>query len=79
MKTISMLEVRENTKALVESLARGEAFTLTYRNRPIGELRPIKSAESYGADDPVYGLTDYAEDLGGGLSARDADAALYGQ
>ena len=77
MKTISMLEVRRNTRSLVESLARGEAFTITYRNRPIGELRPISSPSAGAADDPVYGLADCAEDLGGALSAREADAAIY--
>jgi hypothetical protein len=63
----------------VESLARGEAFTLTYRNRPIGELRPIPTADPYEKDDPAYGLVDLAEDLGGGLSALEADAAIYGR
>ena len=79
MKTITMLEVRRNTKALVDSLARGEAFTLTYRNRPIGELRPIPTAEPCDTDDPAYDLADLAEDLGGGLSTLEADTAIYGR
>ena len=41
MQKISMLEIRRNARGLVERLRRGESFTITYRNQPVGELRPV--------------------------------------
>lgn len=77
MTTISMLEVRQNTKGVVGRLLRGESFRLTYRNRLVGELVPTAAAKSISSDDPVYRLAESAEDLGGGLDARRADALIY--
>lgn len=79
MKSISMLEIRRDARGLVQKLARGECLTLTYRNRAIGELRPIAQPVERSADDPVYRLAERAEDLGGSLDARAADALLYGR
>ena len=77
METISMLDVRKNTKSLVGRLLRGESFRLTYRNRPVGELLPTARKGSISSDDPVYRVADHAEDLGGGLEARAADGLIY--
>jgi antitoxin (DNA-binding transcriptional repressor) of toxin-antitoxin stability system len=78
MQSVSMLEIRRDARGVVKRLARGECLTLTYRNRAIGELRPISRPGVRSADDPVYRLAECAEDLGGGLDARAADALIYG-
>ena len=77
METISMLEVRKNTKSVVGRLLRGESFRITYRNRPVGELFPAASGKRISSDDPVYRVAEHAEDLGGGLDARAADGLIY--
>lgn len=77
MTTISMLEVRQNTKSVVGRLQQGESFRLTYRNRLVGELRPALAARIISSEDPVYRVAESAEDLGGGLDARRADDLIY--
>jgi hypothetical protein len=73
-----MLEIRRNARGLVERLGRGESFRITYRNRTVGELFPPKVSHAIRSDDPVYCIAEVAEDLGGGLDARDADRIVYG-
>lgn len=79
MQKISMLELRRNTRGLVERLQRGESFTITYRNQPIGELRPVRGVSELREDDPVYRVADRAEDLGESMDASQADTLLYGE
>ena len=79
MQKISMLEIRRNARGLVERLRRGESFTVTYRNQPVGELRPVTEVTAVHEDDPVYRLGDRAEDLGESVDARQADTLLYGE
>ena len=74
-----MLEIRRNAKGLVERLARGESFRITYRNRTVGELFPPKARYEIGADDPVYRVAEVAQDLGGGMDSREADRIIYGR
>ncbi len=72
-----MLEIRRNAKGLVERLGRGECFRITYRNRTVGELFPPRMKKGIGAGDPAYRVAESAEDLGGGLDARQADELIY--
>ncbi len=78
MEKISMLEIRRNARSVIERLHRGESFTITYRNRAVGELRPIEGDAADVAEDAVYDVAELAEDLGGGLDARKADELIYG-
>ena len=88
MKTITMLELRQNAEAVVQDLRRGLALTLTYRGQPLARLEPIRpSAEDIPADDPLYLLAEQAglaktdERLAqenARLTNRDIDRALYG-
>ena len=78
MQTISMLEIRRDAKALVERLARGECFRITYRNKTVGELFPPARMSEVASDDLAYRSAECAEDLGGGLDARVADSLIYG-
>lgn len=77
METITMLDVRQRSREIVDRLNRGEAFRLTYRNRLVAELRPVVSQPEESADDAIYGLSDHAEELGGELTASEADRLLY--
>lgn len=79
MKTITMLEVRRSPRHLVEQLARGETFELTYRNKLVARIQPVLRESSGRGRDPVYALADGAEDLGPGLTTEEADKALYGE
>jgi antitoxin (DNA-binding transcriptional repressor) of toxin-antitoxin stability system len=78
MEKISMLEIRRNARALIERLLQGESFTITYRNRAVAELHPVRGEPADLAGDPIYEIADLAEDLGTTLDAREADALLYG-
>lgn len=73
-----MIEIRRDAKALVERLARGECFRITYRNKTVGELFPPASRPAISSDDLAYRVAERAEDLGGGLDARTADSLIYG-
>ena len=76
MKTVSMLEFRQQADAVLKQVVKGHSFVLTYRGRPIARLEPIKQ-NSVDANDPIYGLTDIAE-AGGSLSNEEMDKILYG-
>ena len=88
MKTITMLELRQNAEAVVQDLRRGLAMTLTYRGQPLARLEPIfPTAEGIAADDPLYTLAEQAGKAEGDsklaeanarLTNADIDRALYG-
>ncbi len=88
MKTITMLELRQNAEAVVQDLRRGLALTLTYRGQPLARLEPIRpSDEDIAADDPLYKLAEQGEITAADeklakenarLTNMDIDRALYG-
>ena len=53
VQNISTLEIRRDAKALVERLARGECFRITYRNKTAGELFPPTRMADVASDDSV--------------------------
>ena len=83
MKTISMVELRNNSEAVIEQLRQGFSFTLSYRGRPIAKLVPVSPGkDEIEADDPLYTLADHAD--AGSLSNRSLtneqiDQTLYGE
>ena len=88
MKTITMLEFRQNAEAVVQDLRRGLALTLTYRGQPLARLEPIRpSTENIADADPLYLLAEQAGLAGtddrlakenARLTNVDIDRALYG-
>lgn len=88
MKTITMLELRQNAGAVVQDIRRGLTLTLTYRGQPLARLEPIlPAAEDILADDPLYRLAEQAgasagdvelERANAHLTNADIDRALYG-
>lgn len=87
MKTITMLELRQNAEAVIRDLRRGLTLTLLYQGRPLARLEPILPvAEDIAADDPLYVLAEQAgcadddakTKLNTHLANNDIDRALYG-
>lgn len=83
MKTVSMLELRQNSEAVVSDLQRGLPLTLTYRGKPLAKLVPIAAdLREITADDPLYKLAVHAgagSSENASLSNAEIDRALYGQ
>jgi prevent-host-death family protein len=77
MKQVSMLEFRRNAEGVLAKIQKGERVILTHRGKPVARLEPI-TAETPDADDPIYSLTDMAEN-GGSLTNSQMDSIVYGQ
>lgn len=43
MKKVSVAEAKARLSALLDQVERGETVTITRRNEPIAELRPVKA------------------------------------
>ena len=41
MKTISMVEFRQRTGAILRKIRQGQSFTLTYRGKAVVRLEPV--------------------------------------
>jgi antitoxin (DNA-binding transcriptional repressor) of toxin-antitoxin stability system len=80
MKTITMLELRRDTRRALEALKRGERLILTYRGVPVARLEPVTAPTAeVPEDDPLFRVDDYAVDgPGGTLSNDEADRLIYG-
>jgi len=76
MKTVTMLQLRQNALAVIRGAQRGQRFILTYRGRPMARIEPLAPAVS--PSDPIYRLAELADDTAGTLTNRDIDDALYG-
>jgi prevent-host-death family protein len=76
---INAKTLRNELRAVIERVARGERFTVLYRSRPVCRLIPVDSDEPATGrpeDDSLY----QAEPVGAsqdGLSATDHDVVLY--
>ena len=83
MKTISMVELRKNSEAVIAQLKQGLSFTLSYRGKPIANLVPVLPGKhQIKADDPLYTLAEHA-DAGSpdnrALTNEQIDQILYGK
>ena len=78
MKTITMLEFRQQAEAIVREIESGGTFLLTYRGNPVAELSPVIRNKRPDKNDPFFSLSEHACDLGESLSSADADALIYG-
>lgn len=76
MKTVSMLEFRNNALEIVKGVKRGQSVLLTYRGEPVARLEPPESSPQ--ADDPFYALADLADGRGVNLTNREIDETIYG-
>ena len=76
MKTVTIVEFRNNLEATLRRVARGEGVLLTRRGRPVARLEPVLDRK-IGLDDPIYSLSALAVD-GESLSNEQIERELYG-
>jgi len=76
MKTVSMLEFRRDAEKIIRQVQKGQPMILLYRGQPAIRLEPVR--EGIREDDPIYALSQYAED-GESLDNEEIDRILYGK
>jgi antitoxin (DNA-binding transcriptional repressor) of toxin-antitoxin stability system len=80
MKTITMLQLRTNSRGVVRLLRRGERMTLSYRGLPLARLEPVRTTDTWSAEDPVFKIHHAARPSPRGpLSHDQIDEELYGR
>ena len=77
MRTVSMLEFRQNALAIIKKAMRGQRMLLTYRGKPVLRLEPVVDEEQPSSDDPFYRLDQLADVKGKGLTNREMDRIIY--
>ncbi len=78
MKTISMLELRTDSEAMVSALRKGMSLLLTYRGKKLAVLTPYR--EEYDADakaDPVFAVCEQAIDAPDLQEDKSDDDLIY--
>jgi len=78
MKTVSMLDFRQDAGRIIAEVQKGQAMVLTYRGKPVLRLQPLREPE-IAADDPFYALDSYADAEGVSLTNREMDETIYGR
>jgi prevent-host-death family protein len=78
LKTVTMLELRQNADKIVQQVMSGQRLVLTYRGKPVMRLEPIV-ADRISEDDPAYGLTSIADQDAGSVTNEEIDGTLYGE
>ena len=77
MTSVSMLEFRQNSGAVLRRLRKGERLVLTYRGKPVARLEPVRDPQP-DPNDPAYRLYEHADPAGESLSNREIDDIVYG-
>ena len=77
MKTVSMLDFRQDAERIIAQLQKGERMILTRRGKPVARLEPILH-EQVEEDDPFYALTQLAVP-GESLTNEQIDGIVYGE
>lgn len=77
MKTVSLLEFRQQAQAILSYVQKGQAVLLTNRGKPVARLEPVTS-RSVGPDDPFYSLHRLADAHGESLTNDELDRVVYG-
>ena len=78
MKTISMLELRNNSESVVNQLRKGLSLLLTYRGKPLARLEPIRPEKMRRDEDPLFLLAQTAVPSPlGPLEHEDIDKIVY--
>jgi antitoxin (DNA-binding transcriptional repressor) of toxin-antitoxin stability system len=62
---------------ILKAMKAGRPLTLTYRNKPLARIVPLKSNAAPSKDDHVFRLHELAEPIGP-LTNAEIDAAIYG-
>ena len=75
--TISTHEMRFQFGRVLRAVNAGRSLTLTYRNKPLARIVPVKADIDLLPDDPVFRLDELAESIGP-MTNAEMDAAIYG-
>jgi antitoxin (DNA-binding transcriptional repressor) of toxin-antitoxin stability system len=81
MKTVTMLEFRQNAESLLRRLAKGERFLLSHRGKSAARLEPVTPWRGAVAlDDPFLAIGSRATRSPKGKTRHaDIDHILYGR
>ncbi len=75
---ISTHEMRFQFSRVLQAVKAGRSLTLTYHNKPLARIVPLKQDPAISPNDSVYRLHELAEPLGP-LTNTEMDRAIYGQ
>jgi prevent-host-death family protein len=80
MKTITMLQFRQDAQGILRRVSKGERFVLSHRGRPAARLEPVVgSATPDLANDPFVGIAQRATRSPRGKTRhQDIDRIVYG-
>ena len=80
MKTVTMLEFRQNAAGVLRRVARGERLVLSHRGKPAARLELLDTGPADPAQDPFLRIAARASRSAKGKTAhRDIDRILYGR
>ena len=81
MKTVTMLEFRQDAEGVLRRVARGERFVLSHRGKPAARLEPLAAGPpSDPANDPFLGVARRAKPSSKEKTKHaDIDRILYGR
>ncbi len=81
MKTVTMLEFRQDAEGVLRRVAKGERFVLSHRGKPAARLEPLHApAPADPASDPFLGVARRAKPSPKGKTKHaDIDRILYGR
>ncbi len=77
-QTISTHEMQFQFERVLEAVKTGRTLTLTYRNRLLARIVPLREKPDLPADNPIYHLDELSEPVGP-LTNAGIDAAIYGR
>lgn len=75
---ISTNELRLEFDRVLREVRQGRSLTLTYRNKPLARIVPLKEEHLLREDDPIYRMYDRAEPIGAPLTNEEMDRLVYG-
>jgi len=75
---ISTNELRLKFDRVLKAVKQGRSLTLTYRNKPLARIVPIKQEYLLQEDDPIYRMYEHAEQIGAPLTNEEMDRLIYG-
>ena len=81
MKTVTMLEFRQDAEGVLRRIAKGERFVLSHRGKPAARLEPLEArAPADPASDPFLSIARRVQPSPKGKTRHaDIDRILYGR
>jgi prevent-host-death family protein len=81
MKTVTMLEFRQNAQSVLRRVAKGERFLLSHRGKPAARLEPVAAApNNVLSNDPFVTIDSRATASPKGKTRHaDIDRIVYGR